>query len=256
MLASLLTYLKHPELLFTSIPSLAFIVFDIWMIVHAIRNRDWVWVVFLVAFPFSAFWYFFTSYREAPSLTRGFELPGAHSRRRIKELQAQIHHLDKPHHHLQLGDIYFQQGKLELAEAEYRAALERDHADRDIRAHLGQCLLRLKRPQEAQPLLDSVAHEEPRHDYGHTLMALAESYQALGNKDAAIKVWEQVLQNYSYARARVQLASLHLERNARAAAAEQLHEAIDSDAHAPSFDRRRNRVWIRRAKKLLKQSVG
>ncbi len=105
MFALLSMYLEHPELIFTSLPSLAFMAFYIWMIVHAVRNRDWLWVVFLVAFPFSAFWYFFQVYRSAPSATSGFELPGAHSRRRIKELKAQIHHLDKPHHHLQLGDI-------------------------------------------------------------------------------------------------------------------------------------------------------
>ena len=57
---------------------------------------------------------------------RGFELPGAQSRKRIKELQAQIHHLDNAYHHFQLGDVYFQRGKLAEAEKCYRAALERD----------------------------------------------------------------------------------------------------------------------------------
>ena len=71
--------------------------------------------------------YFFLVYRAAaPSATRGFELPGAQSRKRIKELQAQIHHLDNAYHHFQLGDVYFQRGKLAEAEKCYRAALERD----------------------------------------------------------------------------------------------------------------------------------
>jgi tetratricopeptide (TPR) repeat protein len=253
MLASLLTYVEHPELLFASIPTLAFVLFDVWMIIHAARNRDWLWVVFMVAFPFSCVWYFFTNFRQAPSLTQGFELPGAHSRRRIKELKAQIHHLDKPHHHLQLGDIYFQQGKLDLAETEYRAAFERDKEDRDTRSHLGQCLLRKKKPKEALPLLESVASEDPRHDYGHTMMALAETYQEVGQMDAAINVWKRVLENYSYARARVQLAELLLTRNDRDAAAEQINEVIETDPHAPAFDRKRNRVWVRRARKLQKQ---
>src|SRR4051812_15739502 len=203
MFTPLSMYIEHPQLIFTSLPSLAFMAFDIWMIVHAIRNRDWLWVVFLVAFPLSGFWYFFQVYRSAPSATRGFELPGAHSRRRIKELKAQIHHLDKPHHHLQLGDIYFQQGKLELAQAEYRAAMERDAEDRETRSHYGQCLLRLKRPAEARPLLEGVVKEDAKHDYGHSMMALAETYMAEGQTDPAIQIWERVLQNYSYSRARV-----------------------------------------------------
>ena len=56
-------------------------------------------------------------------------------------------------------------------------------SDIDIRAHLGQCLLRLKRPAEARPLLEGVCAENPKHDYGYSLMALAETLAALGEID-------------------------------------------------------------------------
>ncbi len=252
MLDTLLRCFEEPRLLLTSLPTLAFTAFVIWMLVQAVRNREWGWVVFMFVFPFAAVWYFFQVYRDLPSATRGFELPGAHSRRRIKELQAQIHHLDKPHHHLQLGDIYFQRGQLDLAEKSYRSALERDGADLDIRSHLGQCLLRQKKAAEARPLLEGVVRENPKHDYGYTLMALAETYMAQGEAEAAIQVWERVLQQHSYARARVQLAELYLAKQQAAAAREQIDEVIQSDVHAPAFDRRRNRVWLRRAKGLAR----
>jgi hypothetical protein len=248
-------YLDNPKLLLSSPFALAFVIFQIWMIIDAIRRQEWLWLVFILAMPgFGTFWYFFNVYRGADSVTRGFELPGAHSRRRINELKAQIHHLDKPHHYLALGDIYFQQGKLDLAETNYRAALERDGEDRDIRSHLGQCLLRKKKPAEAQPLLEGVVKEDPKHEYGYTMMALAETYSALGHADAAIQIWERVLTNYSYSRARVQLAELYLAKGEKDKAAEQLCEVIETDAHAPAFDRKRNRVWLRRAKKLIKST--
>src|SRR4051812_20775618 len=175
MLASLLTSIGSVEYLWRSPFALLFFGFQMWMLVHAVRQREWIWALFiLVGFGFSALWYYFTVYRAAPSATRGFELPGAHHRRRIKELQGQIYHLDKAHHHSQLGDIYFQQGNLEKAEACYRAALERDSEDIDTRAHLGQCLLRQKRAAEARPLLEGVVAENPKHDYGYSLMAFAE----------------------------------------------------------------------------------
>src|SRR6185436_921245 len=120
-------YFKHPSLLLSSPFVLVFGIFQIWMIIDAIRRQEWLWLVFIIAFPgLGTLLYFFNVYRGSDSVTRGFELPGAHSRRRIKELQAQIHHLDKPHHYLQLGDIYFQQGKLDLAETNYRPALALD----------------------------------------------------------------------------------------------------------------------------------
>jgi len=229
------------------------VAFQVWMIVHAIRNQEWLWVVFMLVFPgFSTLWYFFMVYRAAPSSTSGFELPGAHDRRRIKELQAQIHHLDKPHHHLALGDIYFQHGKLVLAEASYRAALERDPQDIDIRAHLGQCLLRQKKPAEARPLLEAVCTENPKHDYGHSLMALAETLAALGETDAAIAVWERVTEAHAYARARVQLAELYLAKRQTEPARALLQEVLTDAPHGPAFARKRERVWVRRARRLMR----
>src|SRR5271165_6537616 len=91
--------------------------FQLWMFIDAIRRREWVWALFIViSSGLAAMFYFFYVYRDGASATRGFELPGAHDRRRIKQLEAQIHHLDKAHHYSQLGDIYFQRGKLDQAE--------------------------------------------------------------------------------------------------------------------------------------------
>lgn len=228
--------------------------FQIWMLVDAIRRREWIWAVFIFLFSlFTAVLYFFLVYRQAPSATRGFELPGAFDRRRIKELQAQIHHLDKPHHHSQLGDIYFHQGKLTKAEASYRAALERDPQDIDTRAHLGQCLLRQKRPAEARPLLESVCQENLEHDYGHSLMAFAETLMALGDTENAIAIWQKVTENHSYPRAKVQLAELLRAKGQLDSARAQLQEVLGDDPHAPPFQRKRDRVWVRRAKRLLRQ---
>jgi hypothetical protein len=226
--------------------------FCLWMLVDAIRRAEWWWVLFIVLFPFvNAILYYLLVYRTAAPNTRGLTLLGSHDRKRIRELQAQIHHLDKAHHHLELADIYLRQGKLDLAEGSYRAALARDPADTDTRAHLGQCLLRLRRPAEARPLLDSVCAADPKHDYGNTLMTLAETCAMLGDKGAAIALWKRVLENHSYARAHVQLAELYLEQRQPDLARAELTEVLTDAAHAPKFDRRRDRLWINRAKRLL-----
>jgi hypothetical protein len=233
---------------------LLMVAFHVWMLVDAVRREEWLWAAFILIFPgLSDVLYFFFVYRAAPSATRGFQLPGALDRRRIKELQDQIHHLDKPHHYLQLGDIYFQKGDLRKAEECYRASLERDPQDIDARAHMGQCLLRKHDPAAALPILEQVCRENPKHDYGHSLMACAETLAALGETDAAVAAWKQVLENHNYARARVQLAELYLARNQREAAQFELRETLSDDAHAPNFERKRDRVWIRKAKRLLRK---
>src|SRR6266498_2551430 len=255
MLTPLLADFSDIQHWLTSPPTLLLGAFQLWMFIDAVRRKEWMWVLFMVVLPgFSAFWYYFYVYRDAPSATRGFELPGAFDRKRIRELQAQIHHLDKAHHYSQLGDIYFQQGKLEKAEACYRSALERDPQDIDTRAHFGQCLLRQNKAQEARPLLDGVVAENPKHDYGHSMMALAETLTSLGETDAAIATWQRVTDNHAYPRARVQLAQLYLAQGQTDLARAQVQEVLADDPHAPAFQRRRDRVWVRRAKRLARQT--
>jgi hypothetical protein len=235
----------------------AMVGFQIWMLVDAIRRQEWIWAIFIFFFSIlSAGLYFFFVYwpsRGERAAWKGFELPGAYDRKRIKELEAKIHHLDKAHHHLELGDIYLHQGKWEKAEACYRAALEREPEDPEARAHLGQCLLRKGKVAEAKPLLEGVSRLNPKHEYGYTLMALAETHGALGETDAAIRVWEQVLQFYSYSRAKVQLAELLAVRGETARAKKYVEEVIADEAHVAAAQRRREKVWVKRAQALLRK---
>jgi hypothetical protein len=230
---------------------LAVTAFQIWMLVHALRNREWVWaIIIFISSGLGALWYYLMVYRDSAT-TSGFELPGAGSRARVRELQAKIHHLDNAYHHFQLGDVYFQRGKFAEAEKSYRAALQREPQDVDVRAHLGQCLLRLNRPAEARPLLEGVMTEKPEHDYGHTMMALAETLTALGETDNAMLYWQHITQNHSYPRAKVQLAELYAAKNQPDAARAELKDVLTDDTHAPAFQRARDRVWVRRARSLM-----
>ncbi|HUC83651.1 MAG TPA: tetratricopeptide repeat protein [Candidatus Acidoferrales bacterium] len=250
MFAALLNLIGNWSFLLTNPVTLAIVAFQVWMLIHALRNREWLWALFIViGSGLGALWYYFSVYRDTSS--SGFELPGAQSRARVRELQAKIHHLDNAYHHFQLGDVYFQRGKFAEAEKCYRAAHERDPADIDTRAHLGQCLLRLNRPADARPLLEGVMTEKPDHDYGYTMMALAETLTALGETDNALLYWQHITQQHSYPRAKVQLAELHAARNHPEAARAELKDVLTDDTHAPAFQRARDRVWVRRARKLM-----
>ena len=230
------------------IPMLAF---AIWGLVAAIRFRNWIWIPIQLVLPvFGAFLYFFFHlHRHAET---GFELPGAVDKLRIGRIEEELTRLDKPHLHAQLGDIYYAMGKLPKALASYEAAYARDKKDLDLRAHYGACLVRLGRAAEARPLLEGVVAEKPRHDHGHTLMALAEAQTALGATDAAIATWERVIAGNSYGRARVQLAELHHARGDHAAARALLQQVLDDDKDSPDFHRQREAVWVKRARKLLR----
>ncbi|HEV8543854.1 MAG TPA: tetratricopeptide repeat protein [Verrucomicrobiae bacterium] len=233
---------------------LLLLAFQVWMLVDAIRRREWFWAAFIFFFPvLNALLYYFLVYRAQPRATQGFELPGTHKRKRIKELEAQIHHLDKAHHHAELGDIYFQDGKLAEAEKSYRAAIERDSSDVDFQAHLGQCLLRQGKLDAAGPLLEKVARENPKHDYGHTLMGYAEALGKSGRREQALAAWQQVLEDHSYARARVQVSEFYIQMGEKERAKKELTELLADESHAAAFQKKQDRIWVKQAKTLLKE---
>jgi hypothetical protein len=233
------------------------VAFQIWMLVDSVRRQEWIWAILIFLFSFiTALLYFFLVYRQAvSSLQPLFEVPGAAGRQRIRELEAQIQNLDKAHHHSELGDIYFKQGKLQKAVHSYRNALERDPHDLDTQSHLGQALLQQNQLEEARRLLEQVCGQDPRHDYGQSQSALGEAYAALGRKEEAIASFNRVIESHSYAHARVRLAELLLETGQAEAARQRLNEVIEDDKHAPAFQKQRDRHWVKKAGQLLKQAA-
>ena len=85
------------------------------------------------------------------------------------------------------------------------------------------------------------------------MMAMAETLTALGETDAAMLLWKQVTENHAYPRAKVQLAELYVVRNQRELAIPELNEVLAEDVHAPHFQRKRDRFWVRRARALLRK---
>jgi len=252
MLAFLLSDLANFEYWWRNPLTWIVVGFQIWMVVDAIQREEWLWAFFNLFF-LSALLYFFLVYRQSPQSLPRFELPGASNRHRIKELEQQIKRLDKPHLYLELGDIYHNQGKLDKAESCYRAALDRDGEDLDVQAHLGQCLFRKNQLEPARQLLEKVCRQNPKHDYGESLMALAETIQRLGQPDQAIALWEQALEQHSYPKARVHLAQIFLAQGQTAPARAQLEEALADQVYAPDFQRKREKFWVRRARRLLQK---
>lgn len=255
MLAAITSYLYSPEYLFSNPLVLLLLAFQIWMFIDAVRRREYVWAAFIFLFSIlTAVLYYFMVYKAQPSAATPFEVPGAQNRKRIRELQNQIHHLDKAHHHAELGDVYFQQGKLQEAEQSYRNALERDSSDPDTLAHLGECLLRKGEAEKAKSMLEQVLGTNPDHAYGFTMMAYAETLMRLGQPDAAIVAWKSVLEHHGYSRARVQLAQVYLERGEKELAKKELEEVIEDDRHSAGFQRKKDRNWVNKARSLLKQA--
>ncbi len=125
-----------------------------------------------------------------------------------------------------------------------------------MRAHLGTCLAQRGKLAEALPLLQSVVAQNPKHDYGYTLMTLAETQAASGQTDPALATWRQVLALYGYPRARVQFAELLIRRKDYAEARKVLDEVIRDAPYATKFERKREKVWFDRARTAQRSIPG
>jgi hypothetical protein len=227
------------------------ILFQIWMTIDAVRQRQWIWIAAIWLFPGGGgLWYFLNVYRH--SALPAFEWPGSTRRKRIKELQGKIHHLDNAHHHAELGSIYLEQGRPELAEDCYRAALARDSEDLDIRAAMGKCQYAREFYDEASRVLAPVCAEDPCHDYAQTMMILGESYAELGEHEKAVVALRKVMETNSYPRARVKLAEQFLKLNRRDEARSLCKELVAEAMTVPKFAEKRDRQWYARADRLLR----
>ncbi|MGB0581556.1 MAG: tetratricopeptide repeat protein, partial [Limisphaerales bacterium] len=141
------------------------------------------------------------------------------------------------------------------AEEHYLAALEREPEDMDTKAHYGRCLMHQKRFGEARPLLEDVCMADPKHDYGASLIALGECEIELGRKDTAIKLFEQAMENNTYAQPRVRLAELYVEsgdQEKRDRARQLVEDVLREETLTPAYQQKQEAEWAHRARKLLR----
>src|SRR5438045_1970709 len=89
-----------------------------------------------------------------------------HGRREASELLARIDHMGKPHHMLQLGNLYLHQGRLRKASHWLQRALELDPSLLEARYKLAQCHFAGHKTAEAAELVEQIYAVKPDPDYG------------------------------------------------------------------------------------------
>ena len=101
-------------------------------------------------------------------------------------------------------------------------------------------------PVQTVPDNQTLSPSEPTH----TDMNVA-SRRKHPAADNALLYWQHIVQNHSYPRAKVQLAELYAAKRQPDFARAELKDVLSDDPHAPGYQRKRDRVWIRRAKSLM-----
>lgn len=167
----------------------------------------------------------------------------------IEDLTQRINHLGKAHHMAQLGSIFFAQGRVKQAAHWFNEALVKDGELLEARYRLALCRLRERRHTEAAELLEQVFAAKPEYDYGGTYLHLAQASDLAGKPDRAIEIYPVLLKHYPGHPEGCFGYGLLLERLGRLSdARDQMRRVVFSVRNSPSFQRRRNRHLMWKAK--------
>lgn len=112
-----------------------------------------------------------------------------------------------------------------------------------------------KRHGEAKERLEDVCMEDPKHEYGRSLIALGECMTELGELDSAIDLWEQAIKQNSYAQPRIRLAEALLRDGSeekKIRARQLVEDVLREETLTPEFQRKQEAEWVNRARKLSK----
>jgi len=233
------------------IVSLVIAVFQIWMLVDAIRRRSpFYWTVAIFLLPLAAIFYFFRI--KLPELTGrrpalGPRVPGP-SLEDVAELARQTpSELNK----LAFADKLAELQRFPEAIGRYRDVLRTNRDSKEALHGLARALLSLGRPLEAIEELASLMELEPEfRDYAAAL-DYAEALWQAGKQEDTIGLLTGLVSVTKRIPHRLALAHYSKERGDSITARNELDLALSEFASLPEAMRKREQRWADRARKQL-----
>ncbi len=223
-------------------------------ILHFLRRRPdtwWIWIILFLG-PIGAVVYLFAEAVPDLGLLRG-SLKVFPRRKRIRELEILVRDNRSPGIFEELGDLYMDDGKLAQARTAFDNAIAARADTLDPFYRRGVCAVLLNEPAPAVPDLEYVVTKEPRYDFDRAAGLLAHAYAQTGQTQKALALFSQVTDRSTSSETYLNYADLLVAQGRTAEAREWAQKVLDKRPVLPGYQRRRQRPWFRRARKLLKQ---
>src|SRR5580698_8276888 len=162
-------------------------------IVHFIRRRPDTYWIFIILFlgPLGALIYIFIEVLPDVGLLRqSFKV--FPRRKRIGELEMAVRDNPSAGNYEELGDLYMDDGKLQLARAAFDKAIAARADTLDPFYRRGVCALEVGDATAALPDLERVVGKEPDYDFQRAPGLLAHAYAQTGQKERAEALFRRV----------------------------------------------------------------
>jgi hypothetical protein len=223
-------------------------------IAHFVRRRPdtyWLWIILIGGGLGAAAYIALEVIPDAGLLRSSFQV--FPRRRHIKQLQAAI--IDNPSigNYEELGDLYLEDKQYPKARECYDKviAARTDSADPFYRRALAA--LAMDDYPAAVGDLELVVQRDPKYDYQRAAGLLAHTLAKTGAPDRALGIFADVTELSTLSETQYNYASLLAAQGRTAEAREWAERVLRKKATMPSYLRRRERPWFRKAAALLKK---
>jgi hypothetical protein len=223
-------------------------------ILHFIRRRPDTYWLFIIIFlgPVGALVYLAVEALPDLGLLRsGFKV--FPRRKRIHQLEAIILDNPSPANCEELAELYFEDGKFALARQYFDRSISTRTDTLDPFYRRALCEIELGDFATAVPDLERVVAKDPKYDYHRARGLLAHAYAHSGQPQKAAALFEDVLRISTLSETQYNYASFLAAQGRPAEARDLAQRILAKKPTMPSYLRRRERPWFRKAAGLLKQ---
>jgi hypothetical protein len=223
-------------------------------IVHFIRRRPDMFWIFIILFlgPLGALVYIFVeALPDLGLLRQSFKV--FPRRKRISELETIVRDNPSAGNYEELGDLYMDDGRFQLARAAFDKAIAARADTLDPFYRRGVCAIQLGDAAAALPDLERVVGEDPGYDFHRSAGLLAHAYAQTGQKEKAEALFQQATVTSTLSETYLNFASMLASEGRNAEAREWVQKVLDKKPTMPNYLRRRERPWFRSAREMLKR---
>jgi hypothetical protein len=223
-------------------------------IVHFIRRRpDWYWLwIILIGGGLGAIVYIAVEVLPDFGLLRE-SVKVFPRRRRIRELEAIILDNPAPGNYEELADLLLEEKKYARARECFDKSISARTDSPDPFYRRGICEIELQDFPAAVADLERVVNKDPQYDFYRASGLLAHAYAKTGDAQKADALFRQTVQISTLSETYLNYAEFLRSQARNAEAREWTQRVLAKKPTLPSYLRRRERPWFRRAKGLLKQ---
>jgi len=223
-------------------------------IVHFIRRRPDTYWIFIILFlgPLGAIIYLAVEALPDIGLV-GQSFKVFPRRKRIGQLEAMIRDNPSAGNFEELGDLYMDDGRLAQAREAFDRAIAARADTPDPFYRRGVCAIQMGDFAAAVPDLERVVGKESDYDFHRAAGLLAHAYAQTGQKERAESLFRQVVKISTLSETYLNFAALLAFEGHDAGAREWAQKVLDKKPTMPSYLRRRERQWFRRANEMLKK---